>query len=1411
MILYRGGEDTPLPHFIIERSEVSLIDNEVHETRKSEYYDMLAWMGLLGTEEAQINAVRSQDAELYEDLEFSYGDIERIGYLYPHFYCNPKYMTTDSKGNDLPLTELWVEDHYINPNTITWVKTTNVLYGVLDRDFEDQIKAGIKIKCYYNPSILFRYTNIGEPDTLYSHTEILDISSPEYNGLNNIADAIYFISQNKFYKPKVEKVDDSHIKIIADYTEDIDLFVCSNLVNVVEVKANEGAPVIQVDSNRCYHRMFVDHDPSYPIDCRFYPYVKVDKSAVIRVFKDSYHLILRPEVSRLTKYKEFLGIEDPYNTSNEYFENLDHVTDIIGVNDTDEVLLDKFSRIAAYCYRLWENYPWNANEQSDFVICDNSNFVHKAFVKRTIRINKNEYIEKLCSTVPFESYRDLVFYKGYLFSDYDVMTIGKTRNNTWVKAINGDPVYIIDTEYDPNELTIVKFNTFEDSTYVNIDQYFNSEFINRLHFKMNRFYRNLLVIRNEYIKSDKVRISSVQPTQKDHYLWYELLVNAVPEMFEKKMIDIINLYGLDPDNIPEDVLEGAYMLELDPEGGPESYTKMLMTYFNLSKAKKDYLALQYDNPEDDPRFKKLDHVNVGKEEEFETEEEMNYLLIEDPIITSSTGETEYEYGRPNDPGRGDHHTPGNLYGQLDLLPPPPGKENIDIDKIETGPQEPFIDKEHTLWIDTGDEPFDQVWQPDELDGVTSHMTYTSDVSTIDAKVSDYAIEDPDFEEPNDQVSISELLDGVRDGLSPIPSGNADIDGLLDDLVGPDEVPLAPVDFIDQLGDAVANNIQVSNIENPTYGMIALDDIGYMHADTFDPMTIEEIEEMSSEDKLNTLRKLITDDNEPEDARLGDLWIKYLSTQSEEVVNTIVYKVLLTVRAQQLTHISLGDLALEGLELPEDWATIAYGEYPEWTKPKQMIITPFGEDDEGNVQPDYDIVKKNLFNYFYHYMPDMKEKDYGPDDPEIGDLWLNVDAAYLGQLIKDLISDTIVEFGLEVPPGIYREEDHDIYATMGFDYGVNSDDSHLGEEFHKVVDEKLYDIHYGEVEPISMDEGDLWYEFLDTIDNRVAYSDKDSMVIRVDERLLLLKFDHNNIQTYAFDDIVMNFKGSLGIRYMTLVADLINSGEISKDDINIFWQRLITYGDDFDPQMHRLYTGKSYVISLPKIDTSDYSIIYSTNIGRFRINYADGSTTRKEREAAYRMCIDYTTREEFAYLSNRMLVFVNGKYIHRSQIREVAAYMIYIDGFDEVISNVDIFYMKKDQLLMDMKRAAYKYWPEKDTSEYIQLPDINYTRMEKISVDNYTYKGYYDVLINELILSGKLEAMLAYLEEHPDQADEYRRDLVHKFHAISDTDLSNMKHHDSRIVIPAFSDSKDTPYQIGYQEPQPDYHIWNGGN
>ena len=1336
------------------------------EIRKSELFNFLSWMGLLSTEERRIRKFRENDDELYEHLDLTYEDIERVGYLYPHFAVKPKYDGC---------MEIWVKDHYVNPSAITWVETINFLYGVLDGHYDEFEN---DVRCFCNPSIIYRYHNVGEEDTQHNHVVTIDVTELQYSNIPNIAHAAYYISQDQYFIPETEWVDDTHLKFTAPYTHDIDFFICSNLANVVKVTKDTGVLLDQLNSNRCYHRIVIDHSASYPMDARFYPYVKVDKDCVIRVFTDSYHLIYQPVTSRLLLYPEFLGVEDPYNTDNEYLNNLNFVDDIITSVDSDELVIEKFDRISAYCYRVWEQYPYGyLNEQSDFVVCNNHRLVEQAFTLHDVSLY-DQVVSKICSLVPYEPYRDILFYKGVIFSDYSVHNVKKLNDGNWIEDPDGIPTYLIDNSYDIKEFTLVKFNAFEDATYINIGEYINEEYLARLHFKMNRFYRNLLVIRREFITNkEAVHVGTVEPNVKDDYMWYELLVNVKPEMFEGHTVDLINLFGLDPENIPEDVQEGAYWLELEPEDGPASYNQMIMTYFKLSKAKRKYLALQYGEGIDDPRIKVFEKIKFGKEEDNEV---LNEVIIEDENISST--ETEYEYGAPQTPGNVGHR-PGNMYVQIDIAPPE-GEGNIDIDQIEMGPKTPERKDEHTLWIDMLNES--DIPDKDSLDGETDSIHFVNKIEDLENEVEkgEYAvdsIQDTFTPEQEGEVSVDDLLDGLFEGEDTEDGDTTD-----DTLDG---------NLMEGLSQAVTENIQVEDVENPEVGQIALDDISYYNEDTGKALSKEEIASMSRQEKLDAIHKIITDDDTPENAQLGDLWMDYLFTASDEVLNTVVYKVFLTAYVWRIHQAENGTLAIEGETLPETEETLTYGKYPGATKPNQMILTPFEYDEDGNIIPDWEQIRKQNLRYIMN----LEE----PDDVQEGDLWLQIPAAYLGTIILDVISHTIIEIGEELPEGYYYDDGNYVYATMAFDYDSHDHGTEgVGDVWQEVKSDGLTPIKYSDmVDEETLDEGDIWYEFLDTIDDRVAYSDDYSMVIRMDERLMLLQFDHDNIQCYAFDDLIMNFRGKLGLRYLTLVSDLINSGEISLDDINIFYKRLITFGDDLDPKLARLYTGHSHVITTPKIDTSDYSIIYSTNIGRFRIDYNAPDTTRKEREAAYRMVIDYTTRD-FAYLQDKMLVFVNGKLIPSYRCIEVAANMIEIKEFDEIIATVDIFYSKKDKILMDLKKSSYRYWPIPDDSTYIQRPERDYKKMEYIKVYDYTYRGYYDVLLQEYILSGKLMRIINYLTEHPDEVEQFRKDMLHHFHAISDVDLSNMDIYQSKIMIPAFSEGETTAYQIGYIPEEP---------
>ena len=362
---------------------------------------------------------------------------------------------------------------------------------------------------------------------------------------------------------------------------------------------------------------------------------------------------------------------------------------------------------------------------------------------------------------------------------------------------------------------------------------------------------------------------------------------------------------------------------------------------------------------------------------------------------------------------------------------------------------------------------------------------------------------------------------------------------------------------------------------------------------------------------------------------------------------------------------------------------------------------------------------------------------------------------------------------------------DTKSTVVFDYGAHgTKETGDAEIFQEVNDQTLHPIHFGEIFDGNPKEGDIWFQFLDDIDNRVCYSDTQSMVMAINERLYLLEFDHDNITAFMFDDIVMNFRGRLGIRYISILSDLIASHVISLKDVNIFYKRLITKKDHFDPGLRRLYTGRDHVVSTADLDTTDYSVTYSTNIGRFHIDYESNDVINRERESAWRHVIDYSYKD-IGFIGDRMLLFVNGHYIGREEYTEIAPGKIQLLDFDEIISCVDIFYSIKDTSISKAKRLMIQYWNAPDTSVSIQRPERDYKKFHPIRVHDYTYRGFYDVLLEEFIFSHKLENVLVYLRDHPDEANEYVKDLVRKFNAVSDLVLDGKPLQESRIVIPCF--------------------------
>lgn len=1352
------------------------------EVRKSELYDTLAWMGLLSTEEYRIREVRSSSFDRYVDLDVNYDDIDRVGYFHPHVSMPLSY-----EG----VTELWYEGTYLNPESLEWIKTANQLHAVLDHKVDDTKP----VHAFVNPGIIHRYSKVVDDDAEYTHTVSIDTTEIMYAEIDHIEYCAYYISENAYHVPEHEWMDDEHtiLRFSAPYKHDIDFFICSNLVTVQSVKAGESALLDHLQSNRCYHRIFVDDSPSYPIDARFYPYISVDKNCVVRVFDDNYHTILYPEICRLLLYPEFLDIDDPYNSDNEYLRSLPVLDDHILASDTDDEILQKFSTMASYFYRLWEKYPINTAEQSDFIICDNTRLADKAFLRTDIDLVEGS-VDRIISLVPAEPHRELIFYEGYVFSDYEIRSMYHNRSTDHYSenTTNGIDRYVIDPSYDISKLSIIKFNANEDTVIVNAGEYFDENNVLQLHRKLNRFYRNLMVLRTQILDQedqDKVRIATEEPDIKDGYLWFELLINAVPEMFATKAVDTINLFGLDPDTVPEEIKEGAYLIDLDPSAGPKSYNKLVMTYFKLTDYYKDQLVLQYGDGIDDPRVKVMNKIKVG---DLPTEDEMNQVLIELDSPNPARDETSITHGYVDaPPPKVPNYEDGDLYVQSPY-PEYPEDVNQTFERIEEGFITPTEEREKTLWLELPQG--DRLPYKDSLDSTNdgTRVLVTNDTAGKTSETGNYAFDAINDDIPESEEGEYDIHTEFKTGDDASATSTDELDDLLgvDDL-GDDDGVDPSGDLLDQVQNAVSKNITINSIMDPTIGQVALDNISFVDETTGEQLSMDDVAKLSTDVKLSIVGNYLinNDDDEPVAKDVGDLWLHYASSDDPSVLNDVVYRILLARHILNIGDPTEGMLAME-IEslLADEEDQIVLGPDSSHLRNNQIILhTDF--DEEGVPIPDYAKITEMAVKYIMN----IHEPDAA--DLEVGTLWLAIPASIKENIIKDVVTAYAYEIGHKMPDGYYLETETETYASTGLDYVPHDKGTEgLGEIFRERLDPTLYPVHYGGEQP-DIGAGDkdiLWYEFLDDIDNRVAYSDPNTMIIRVDERLVMVRFDCPDIQAFMFDDIMINFKGKLGVKYLSIIADLLDSGEIKLDDVNLFYKRLVTHGDDFDPALKRLYTGTSHVVATADIDTTDCAVHFSTNVGRFRLYYSEDTTSTEEREAAYEHIIDFHERD-FVFLNRRMLLFVNGRYIPTNEYEELADGRLRLLNFDEIISTVDILYSKRDEALMTLKKKALVYHQIDIATRKISRPS-RYNTMEPIKVIDRTKRGYYDVLLEEYIYSGKLERILNYLEEHPDEAEEFRTDLVRKFHAISDIDLSGMPFDQSRIVISGNGD--DPTYQIG---------------
>ena len=488
-------------------------------TTDNHLYETVADMGLVMSPTKAIEMARKAKP-FYRTLPLKEDDVNHICYYGKHFQVHAFEMNG---------SEVWIDDEYIANARIEWIPKTNDpyhVYGVID----DRYPFNTEMTFMYNENIIFRHSEYHpeDPEKVYTYTTT--IKESDVTGVD-MYNACYCISQSRYYKAQVSYKDGVYT-ITCPYMVDIDLFVVGNMQYCGDVDANTGFVVDDVLSTKIYTQMILNHDDSYPVDARFYPWLCIDKDCFIRVYKDTYTQIRNPFACRLINYPEFIDVGDPYNTDNEYLNNVKINDQIIDAADSDEEIYEKFKEMVGEWYRCFESYPYYRYD-SAFVLHYNTED-KTVFHKETMLYN-GKNLDVIISDIPFDVNRDVIFYEGKMLDAYSTAKLRKIPDeDRYERALKTDktsPRYVIDGTLDPDKLCAIKFTpTGENTTIKNINYYLDKDNILHLHHKIHKFYRNVAMLQDAAFNVDElgeqVWVGKNEPGEMDEKLWIELLTVA---------------------------------------------------------------------------------------------------------------------------------------------------------------------------------------------------------------------------------------------------------------------------------------------------------------------------------------------------------------------------------------------------------------------------------------------------------------------------------------------------------------------------------------------------------------------------------------------------------------------------------------------------------------------------------------------------------------------------------------------------------------------------------------------------------------------------------------------------------------------------------------------------------------------
>ena len=1310
-------------------------------------------MGLLASPQGAIDYYQ-RTYPVFKSTLVSDEDVLGISYVGKHFQIHPRQKDR---------MEIWIGNTYVNPDNYFYVDVVpdRMSYCIFKKYYGDIDECRV----HYNPNTLYRYHRVESDHNQHKFTYIFDTNELPYSTID-IRNSCFYISQNTVRMPHIESIGNNQYRINVSYYDDIDFFICSNLARVVECHMWKREYITSPTDKTLYCAIVVNNRWQECVDARFYPAVLAN--GILRAYKDGCREYFNPYGSYLINYPEIRKIWDPYHpdfTDYPEYQEIDPAVlnfvrnyrganrlDNITTSDSTEEIYDKISRIVEGCYNVCEFLPPN-HEPSHFLIFDNTNQLNPTFIEQDGFI---------VSTIPANVRREILLYGTALYhGTYDLIEI---NNKSYYKLPITDGI-------DINQFTLIKFNTAEDTHLENYASWFNADNFLQLYYKINRFYKNLLFIRHDIMDDrdpgDKAWVGTTKPPKIDDHLWFEYIINTNPEEFETKAIE----FHLNRDVIPEPIKQGAYSFDIPTDGGEIRYDQIMQTFYQLTQYYKHYLILHNDSDtENNPNTPLVESILLGDTKTdpdiIPREDQPNELLLDSPSFSGTTGRRNFYFNDDDDVPIIPSAIENDLYIKTKCLNCGIDVPNKTIEEIEFGDWEPTENINHKLWID----PHTQSSKPpkDYLDSVSDQFVVGDTLDCVnDPDIGAYGIDGLE------RVITEEIDPSFHDGAYDITSPVID----------------ATYNLLDSVLHAIQEGTTIDEIEHPSQGMFALDVIesaqttkekqNIINKIDINQSVDREIELMPRSIKEHVITKYVTDDEAPKDANENTWWFKYVSEVDDWELNTLVKKLYITKSIFDVIN-DKGTLAIEGDNLPtppEVPPEILFGT-DEFTArdPGSLLFKELRTKPDGTVIPVDDPTRRKLLRYFVS----MREPT---DIITCGDLWVKIPPIQFDDFIKDILAETIIECGSEIPeeiyPGWVESEDGTTYRTTAMlDYGVHggSDEVETLQGAETELRPIINDSNQPDIE--SVEDHSIWYEWLDRVAPAVCYSKMDTLVMRMDDHLYGVEFAENETPyVFAFDDIVMHFHDhARGTKYLAILADLMEAGIVTNNDIIFLYSRLITCRDYLSPQLHRVFARESNVVANVRMEDSDASIVYSTNIGRFTIDYREA--TPLEQAYAYKHCINLRDRD-FAFLRDRMLLFVNGQYIHPDRITEPSAYLIQISDFHEIIACVDIFYYKRDQHIIRIKKLASAHWPFVDVSKFQDPKELS--EMEFIMLDQTNYKGYYDILYRDYIENGYLVQRMMEVQNDPVLLEEFKRELIEKFQDITDKKLFQFTE-TNRIVL-----------------------------